>query len=203
MIERLIEKYSYKNKRKDFWKGSKFESLIEQTSDARGVWGEELVDMLLTSADIDCVWTKDTNVKQENGIWDILIKLLPKDKRLEVKTAFKDTGDDKWQHDKIDEEAYWHIIIFVDVDYDKIYFTIQNKEDIPFDSDGHKILKGGGDNGGKKSTRHLSAWKFDLNRKQLGILEEHGFTYKLDINNPDYESLNNFFDRHIIKNPLN
>lgn len=202
MIERLIEKYSYKNKRKEFWKGSKFEPLIEQTSDARGNWGEELIYTQFTSADIDCVWTKDTNVKQKNGIWDILIKLLPKDKRLEVKTAFKDTNDDKWQHDNIYEEDYWDMIIFVDVDYDKIYFTIQNKEDIPFDCDGHKILTGQGNNGGKKSTRHLSAWKFDLNRKQLGILEEHGFTYKLDINNPDYESLNNFFDRHIIKNPL-
>jgi hypothetical protein len=141
-------------------------------------------------------------VKQENGIWDILIKLIPTDKRLEVKTAFKDTSDDKWQHDNIYQEDYWDVIIFVDVDYDKIYFTIQDREDIPFDNDGHKILKGKGDNGGKKSTRHLSAWKFDLNRTHLGILEKHGFTYELQISNPDYESLNNFLNKHIIKNPL-
>lgn len=201
MITELIEKYSTNNERKNYWKGSKFEPLIHQTSDARGVWGEELIEVLFKSAGIDCVWNKDKNIKQENGIWDIMINIKPKGKRLEVKTAFKDTSDDKWQHDNIYKEDYWDSIIFIDVDYDKIYFTIQNKEDIPFDSDGHKILKGKGNNGGKKSTRHLSAWKFDLNRKHLNILQNHGYTHELQINNPNYDSLFNFFNKHIKKTP--
>jgi hypothetical protein len=202
MVEELIIKYSSNNERKNFWNGSKFEPLIHQTSDARGVWGEELVEKLFISAGINCVWNKDKNINQENGIWDILVDSIIKKVRLEVKTAFKDTKDDKWQHDNIYKEDYWDVIIFVDVDYDKVYFTIQQKEDIPFDFDGHKILKGRGNNGGKKSTRHLSAWKFDLNKNQIKILESHGFSFTLDMCKPDYESLNKFFIKHIIK-PLN
>ena len=141
MIEDLIKKYSNNNKRKEFWENSKFEPLIHQTSDARGVWGEEFVEQILKLSNIDCVWNKDKNTNHENGIWDILVTNQSNNVRLEVKTAFKDTKNDKWQHDNIYKENYWDKIIFVDVDYDKIYLTIQNRDDIPFDEDGHKILK--------------------------------------------------------------
>jgi hypothetical protein len=194
MIEDLIKKYSKNNERKNYWKNSKFEPLIHQTSDARGVWGEEFVEKILKSSNINCNWNKDKNINHENGIWDILVTNQLNDERIEVKTAFKNTKDDTWQHDNIYKEDYWDKIIFVDVDYDKIYLTVQNKDDIPFDDDGHKILKGRGKNGGKKSTRHLSAWKFDLTKNQIQILEKHGLSYVLNINNPDYLSLSNFLN---------
>lgn len=198
MIEELIEKYSKNNDRLNYWSNSIFEPLIYQTSDARGVWGEEFVEKILKLSNIDCIWDKDKNTSHENGIWDILLTCnlprVPRVKRLEVKTAFKDTKSDKWQHDNIYKEDYWDTIIFVDVDYDKIYLTIQNRCDIPFDDDGHKILRGKGKNGGKKSTRHLSAWKFDLTKTQIQILEKHKLSHVIDINNPDYSSLSDFLN---------
>ena len=198
MIEDLIKKHSTNNKRKKFWENSKFEPLVHQTSDARGVWGEEFVEQILKISNIDCVWFKDKNIKQENGVWDILVIINQLNNiRLEVKTAFKGTKSDTWQHDNIYKENYWDKIIFVDVDYDKIYITVQNRDDIPFDDDGHKILKGKGKNGGKKSTRHLSAWKFDLTKNQLQVLERHGLSFLLDVNNPDYLSLSVFLNSFI------
>lgn len=193
MIEELIQKYSNLNDRRDYWSGSKFHPLIIQTSDARGVWGEEFIHILLKMAEVDSDWNKDKNVNHnDGGIWDILVfeKI-----RLEVKTAFRDTQSPKWQHDNIYQEDYWDKIIFVDVDFDKVYITYQNRSDIPFGDDGHKILTGRGRNGGKKSTRHLSAWKFDLNINQIKILERYGFTFTLDINNPDYDNLSKFIKK--------
>jgi hypothetical protein len=107
--------------------------------------------------------------------------------RTETKTATKGSKVDLWQHDNLYEELKWDKVVFIDVDLYGIYFTIQNHSDIPFNNDRHRILN-------KKSTRHLSAWKFDLTKKQLGILENNGTTFYYDWNQPNEKGFIEFLN---------
>lgn len=161
----------------NIWVNSPFEFLrTTLTSDERGKWGENLAYELIKGlTDYEVIWDGDRNIKRKDGsIYDILVN----DKRVEVKTATKGSKNDVWQHDNIYEENVWDIILFIDVNLYGIYFTIMNHSDIPFGTDKHKILN-------KQSTRHLSAWKFDLTINQIKTLEKHNISFYYDYNNPD------------------
>jgi hypothetical protein len=63
-----------------------------------------------------------------------------------------------------------------------------NHSDIPFGTDKHKILN-------KQSTRHLSAWKFDLTINQIKILEKNNISFYYDYDNPDEINFKKFLTK--------
>ena len=167
----------------NIWVGSPFEFLQRISPDERGKWGESILSSLISNNTDYCViWNGDKNTNNSDGsIYDMLIS----NYRTETKTATKGSKKDFWQHDNLYEENKWDKVVFIDVDLYGIYFTIQNHSDIPFNKNKHAILN-------KVSTRHLSAWKFDLSRKQLNILEKNGVTFYYDWITPDETGLINF-----------
>lgn len=167
----------------NIWVGSPFEFLQDLSSDEIGRWGENVAYSLINElTNYKVVWDKDKNIKNRDGsIYDIFVNLY----RLETKTATKGTKSDKWQHENLYEENVWDKIIFIDVNLFGIYFTIMNHADIPFGDSKHLLLN-------KKSTRHLSGWKFDLTLNQIKKLENNGDTFYYDWNNPNEEGLKKF-----------
>lgn len=189
LIEDLLDSYVKNSKRKNYWAGSQFENLIELSSDEKGLYGEELIQKLflkLTSKSI--IWEKNSNVGRKDGsIWDIQID----NYRTEIKTAMLTPSSGIWQHEKLVQDDCWDKVIFVDIDYSGIWFTIQSHFEIPFHESKHKILN-------KKSTWHLGGWKFDLTKKHLEKLEKHNTSFFLDMRNKDFDGLKMFFEEHFV-----
>jgi hypothetical protein len=187
IITNLIADYIQTSKKKNFWGGSPFFELLELGIDERGKFGEELVCRLLRAhTDLNCDWDGNKNTAREDKtIWDIYINLL----ETEIKTAMRGTENPTWQHEKIVQEPVWRKIIFVDIDYSGIWFTVQNHSEIPFESNKHMLL-------GKKSTPCKGGWKFDLTIKHLEKLQINEKTFYLDFYKPNFQGFTNFMVSH-------
>ena len=157
----IINEYSKKSKKQSYWKGSKFESMMKLSSDERGEIGEKIINDLINElTDLPVVWEQNQNVGRIDGdIWDILIN----NKRTEVKLAMRGSTKPTWQHEKIVEEECWDKIIFIDLDYNGIWFSIQSYGQIPYGDNKHEITD-------TKSTYHLGGWKFDLSPTKINKL---------------------------------
>ncbi len=188
-ITQLISEYISKSK-KNFWHGSPFEPLLRLGLDERGEWGEKLIETIISCyTTMSVVWKGNKTTSREDGsIWDILISL----KRTEIKTAMRGSDKDTWQHEKIVEEPCWEKIIFLDLDYNGIWFTVQNHDDIPFGNSKHKLL-------GVKSTPCKGGWKFDLSGSRISKLEKKGYSFYYDMNNGNNDKLKEFFEFHFSK----
>jgi hypothetical protein len=186
IVESVTDEYTSKPKKKNIWLGTPFEELVTLSPDERGHWGEKLVYTLITYLlpNIDCFWDSNKNTSNEDGsIWDILIGIF----RTEVKTAFLGTNEKSFQHENLHKDKEWDKVLFVDVVQNGIWFTVQNKSDIPFGDTLHKILN-------VKSTPHLSGHKFDLSLYRCEKLVKSGdcFFYNLE----DNEGLIKFLEFH-------
>jgi hypothetical protein len=186
LISNLLNEYVTNSKKTNFWSESPFEGLLKLGIDERGKWGENLIYSLITLyTSLDCKWDGDSNIKNEDGsVWDILIRKIT----TEIKTAMRGTSVATWQHEKLVNNKSWEKIIFIDVDYSGIWFTVQNYNDIPFNNDKHKLL-------GKKSTPCKGGWKFDLSIKQLKELENNGDTIYFDLESPNIDEFVNFIEK--------
>lgn len=184
----IINEYSKKSKKQTYWDGSQFEPMLKLSSDERGEIGEKIInDLVIKLTDLDVEWEQNQNVGRTDGdIWDILIN----NQRTEVKLAMRGSTKATWQHEKIVEEKCWDKIIFIDLDYNGIWFSIQNYGQIPYGDDKHEIT-------GTKSTYHLGGWKFDLSPTKIKKLEEKGLSMYYDIQNPDDKKLSNFLNKHL------
>jgi hypothetical protein len=185
-IKNLISEYVSKSK-KHYWDGSPFEPLLKLGLDERGEFGENLVNTLLKNeTSLDVHWEGNKTIDREDGsIWDILISSY----RTEVKTAMRGSEKDTWQHEKIVESPCWNKIIFVDLEYNGIWFTVQNHDDIPFGDSKHEIL-------GVKSTPCKAGWKFDLSGYRISQLKNVGCSFFYDMDNVDNKGLKDFFEHH-------
>lgn len=187
IITENIDTFISKSNKKNYWEGSTFERLLEIGPDERGEWGEKTVnDILIEYVNITTEWEGNQNTgREDNTVWDILINGY----RTEVKTAMRGSTTTSWQHEKITEENCWEKLIFVDIDYNGIWFTVQNYGQIPYGESKHDITK-------TKSTYHLGGWKFDLSPTKIKKLKDKGYSFYHDINNPDLNSLSEFFNKH-------
>ena len=199
MTNILTETIERNTNTNNIWKGSIFESLTQESSDTRGRWGEDFLQTLIkdvTDFEVEC--DGDSNTSNECGsIYDILVNL----NRTEAKTAM--VGYDKkrqkqtntWQHENIYEENKWDKLLLLDIEPNGFYITCINHNDMCFGDERHPILK-------KKSTRHLSAWKFDTSNAVLKRGIENGYsTYVFvdDFKNGTYkEQLREYFERHFV-----
>lgn len=175
----------------NIWINSPFEFLQKVSADERGKWGEELFSEFLKKfTNYDVIWEGDRNTNNfDKSIYDILINNF----KTEVKTATKGSKKDIWQHENIYKEPKWDKLVFIDVDLFGIYFTIHSYEEMPFDKEKHKLLN-------KKSTKHLSAWKFDLTKKHMEILEKNKMTFYYDLNEPNDSKLSEFLQNKFNSN---
>lgn len=185
----IINEYSKKSKKQSYWEGSQFESMLKLSSDERGEIGEKIInDLVGELTDLPVEWEQNQNVGRTDGdIWDILIN----NQRTEVKLAMRGSTNPTWQHEKIVEEKCWDKIIFIDLDYNGIWFSIQSYGQIPYGDNKHEIT-------GTKSTYHLGGWKFDLSLTKINKLKASGYSIYYDLSNPNLEELANFFNKHLM-----
>ena len=187
IVKNIIKEKVSKSLKQDFWDGSEFEPLLKLGSDERGEIGEQIInDLVKDLTEYVVVWEGNKNTGRKDGsIWDILINSF----RTEVKTAMRGSKTFTWQHEKIVEDKCWDKLIFVDIDYSGIWFTVQNYGQIPYGNNTHEIT-------GTKSTYHLGAWKFDLSPTKIKKLEKMGNSLYYDIKNPNNNELKYFLEYH-------
>jgi hypothetical protein len=181
----------------NLWKNSPFEYLITTglSPDDRGRWGENFIhDIIQNYTHCISEWMSDTNIGNADGsIFDMLVNSL----RVEVKTATSGVNrrSDKltytFQHENIYEENVWDKLVLLDVEPNGFYITVINHKDMVFGNNIHPIFK-------KKSTKHLSGWKFDMSRASLKRGIENGLTIYLSVDgfNSNRDALENFLKNH-------
>jgi hypothetical protein len=175
----------------NIWENSPFKRLITMTSDTRGSWGEECIYKLLMNffPEKDIKWDSNSNTGNADGsIFDILFN----NTRIEVKTAMMGKNS-SWQHENIYEERLWDILIFFDVHPTGSYLTIIPHSEMPFGENKHNILN-------KKSTKHLSAWKFDMSKLSITKGISGGITYPIGLNDTNTDNLKRFLTKNLIIN---
>lgn len=184
-------------KSNNLWNGSKFEYLINTglSSDNRGKWGENFIHKIIKNfTNFESEWLADENTSHNDGsIFDILINKY----RTEVKTATSGMNSKTnkltytFQHENIYEENIWDKLLLLDVEPNGFYITILNHSDMVFGENRHPILK-------KKSTKHLSAWKFDTSLAVLKRGIENGLTIYLSIDEIETSTtkLSDFLNNH-------
>ncbi len=191
-----IRRNTYTN---TIWKDSIFENLTKESSDTRGKWGEDFLQALIKDVTtLGVEWDGDSNTSNECGsIYDILVKK----KRTEAKTAM--VGYDKnrqkptntWQHENIYKENVWDNLLLLDIKPEGFYITHIEHNDMYFGDEVHPILK-------KKSTKHLSAWKFDTSKAVLQRGMENGYTIYISVdeitNGTHRGKLKEYFERHFV-----
>jgi|14BtaG_2_1085337.scaffolds.fasta_scaffold07959_3 hypothetical protein len=194
-LENLNKKY--KRKRNNLWKNSPYEFLVTTglSPDDKGRWGEEFIHSLIEEhTEFNSEWMGDENAGHNDGsIFDININK----KRTEVKMATSGVNRKKnklnytFQHENIYEEKIWDKLVLLDVEPSGFYLTVINHEDMVFGDNIHPIFK-------KKSTKHLSAWKFDMSKTSLNRGLENGLTTYLSIdwNESDLSNLKSFLNKH-------
>lgn len=177
------------------WKNSPFKQLKELTNDDKGEWGEDFIQKLVSYiTKLSVKWDGNSNTSNDDGIYDIKINK----KRTEVKTATvgynkkKKKVTNTYQHENIYEEDVWDNLLLLDIKPEGFYITHIEYNDMCFGDEVHPILK-------KKSTEHLSAWKFDTSRAVLQRGLENGYTIYVEVNSDgsySTENIGEFFEKH-------
>ena len=196
LIDESVEE-AYNN-RDMSWVGSKFERLITLSNDERGYWGEKfLFDLIMRVAKIESKWDGDCNTRPaDGGIYDILVNLTRK-LRTEAKTAFSFNSDSNarnWQHENIYSKSVWDKLLFLDVDYDRLYITVLTPENMKylFKNEKDPIL-------GKKATlreAQKDKWKFDFSSVTVKNAIDAGYTFCYNVDNPDVQGVADHLVKH-------
>ena len=191
-INETLINYPHTN---EVWYKSPFKGLKEVSNDDRGEWGEDFLQKLISDVtELSVTWDGNNNTSNDDGIYDIKVNK----KRTEVKTAT--VGYNKktkkvtntYQHENIYEEDIWDNLLLLDIKPEGFYITHIEYNDMYFGDEVHPILK-------KKSTKHLSAWKFDTSRAVLQRGLENGYTIYVEVNSDgtfSTENIGDFFEKH-------
>lgn len=171
---------SLKEFEKDYkpYENTPFEQLLTLTSDDRGKWGEKFLHNNIKLSGLKSKWDGDSNTGNMDGsVYDILINL---NRRTEVKTATNGLNKrsrkltNTWQHENIYEENIWDDLLLLDINPNAFYLTHIPHSKMCFGEVRHTILE-------KKSTKHLTGWKFDTSRASLIRGLEAGITIYIDV----------------------
>ena len=177
---------------KDYWKGSYFEFLKTFSLDERGKWGERLIYKMLQNSGLESHWDGDNNTDPEDGIYDIWVLFKMLKKRIEVKTAMRGTSQDSWQHENVYGSLdIWDKLVFLDIDYDKLYLTVFDYEDMVWDKRNPII--------GRKPTLRkdsIDAYKIDMGGASLKKTLSSGYTFQ-HVMGKDQTLLTNFLRNKI------
>ena len=110
-----------------FWEGSVFEKIANANNDARGemgeIWFSEWVNNLTTLI----INTDRTNSSIKlDGHYDMKIN----GARVEIKTAVRGASK-TWQHEPLYTNEFCDYVVFIDIDFDKVFLTIVHTNELP------------------------------------------------------------------------
>lgn len=177
----------------DPWENSPYKNLLKLTIDSRGKVGEEIVSAAIKASQHDEIIINedisDVNYKGEQVHYDMKVN----DLMIEIKTAYRDRSNN-WQHENIYRDMA-DMTIFVDFDYDGIYFSIIPEDLLPLGKDSeifgrkHGTLRQNRDDG----------YKLDFSRTTLNHLQDYNGQYsKKFTENNSFEDIGKFITERII-----
>lgn len=115
-----INEQKNKESKMNIWKNSMYKHLIKLKSNNVGIVGEMFMQEICNICNIEC-YIDGTKTKEiGGGIGDGVIM----NKSIEIKTAHIGTIFKTFQHELGESPWISNVIIFIDVDIDKIYLTI-------------------------------------------------------------------------------
>lgn len=188
-IENIYEEESNRSR----WEGSPFQKLTSISNDTRGKWGEQIISEHLCHIEGSTVeWSQDQNINQNDGIYDIKLNInrdpdVNITHRIEVKTSIFGITN-TWQHENIYASKVWDKLIFVDVYYNGIYFTVLGYDEFNFFEKHHVFNR-------KPCLRNKQTdkYKFDFSIKNLENGIKNNLTLYYDIDKNNSEELIEFF----------
>ena len=192
-FEYLQNNVSEFSKKKNIWKGTRFESVRDLTCDETGEVGEDMIHSICKQSSIECIWdNKKLSSLNDNGkVYDMLIG----GKKIEIKTArLGEHGS--FQHESLrntGESDFW---VFVDIAPNDIYITVLKDFDLS-SNDKHPIL-GKNPHLRKKA---LDQYKLDFSKKTLEKCITAGITIKIS-ENEDNSKIGEFLYTKIIAEPV-
>ena len=200
LIPNLLE--NYKNS-SSYWSGSYFEEVVKLSTDGKGKFGEELIFKLIEKyTEFPVQWEEDSNTNQDDGVYDLWwVGNSGTKNRVEVKSSGRTVANGKpigWQHENVYfTDNKWDNIIFMDYDAnDVIYFTIVSYDQIVKDEMIDLTLFG---KKGHQRKNEDGKAKVDFSLKSIRNGINHGVTFMLDMEDPNFEGLSKFFRRTLGK----
>ena len=163
LLEELTESKVKQIQESNIWSASRFKSIRELSVDTRGELGEEFVKLLLEELGYSVIWARTTDRTQKH--WDLQVD----DKvTLEVKTATLGSDGKAFQHENIEKDRNYDVLVLLDIAPDAIYLTAAPKHSLPFNerNDNWTINP-------KRMHRraHGIQYKWDLSRKDVARRE--------------------------------
>lgn len=126
IINKIDEIISRKKKQKFIWQNSTYEDIKMYLSiDERGDLGEEIIYDVCTKL-TNWIVEYDPSVTDNEKGYDIIIN----NKKIEIKTATITSGSGMFQHEHLEAQRDYDLIIFFDIAPDNVFITIAKKEDI-------------------------------------------------------------------------
>ena len=125
LITNLSEKYK---QQASYWSGSRFEDVVNLSTDYKGRFGEELLfNVIQKYTDIPVQWDEDSNTSNDDGVYDLFWYLHNGKKvRVEVKTSGRTVSNGRpigWQHENVYfSDNKWDKLVFLDYDRNDVMF---------------------------------------------------------------------------------
>lgn len=114
-------------KDKHGWDKGLFADILLLSADERGEVGERLIESLLSDAGVEGV-TRSGALDRTQKHWDIRTA----DIDIEVKTATLGRNVSTFQHESIEKDRNYHVIVMVDIAPNAVYITWTAKQSMPF-----------------------------------------------------------------------
>lgn len=125
ILEKVEEIINRKKKQKYIWKDSAYEDIKLLSIDERGQLGEELIfDVFEDSEEYSVKY--DSSVTDAIKGYDIIIN----EKKIEIKTATITTGSGMFQHEHLEAQRDYHILLFIDIAPNEVFLTGVKKTDV-------------------------------------------------------------------------
>lgn len=127
LTEMILQKVK-KDEENTVWETGKFKSVKRLSNDALGELGEDFIAKILKElgGSVDISAFTDRTKKH----WDILLNA---EVAIEVKTATVGSNGKTFQHEAIEKDRNFNLLVLLDIAPDSVYITVAPKDTIPFD----------------------------------------------------------------------
>jgi len=161
------------------WEKSPFHKVKNTSCDTKGWVGECMVNKFAIFAGLDTVWDGNTRFDDSIVSYDLMIN----NRRVEVKTATVGVRD-TWQHEHLHPDNDFDFAVFVDFDFNDIYFTVFKRKYFDFDNSYIDIIN-------RKMTPHVGGYKITFTHNTIKQCRILGLTSTFSRDNE--ESVTTFF----------
>lgn len=127
ILKGIIDAKVARAEKRDVWEGSDFQAIRKLQADNRGDVGKNFILDVLREGGYQAVFSSQT--AEGGSDYDILVN---GNTKLEVKTATLGPSGRTFQHDNIEKDKNYDVLVLVDVAPNDLYMTVAPKNTLPF-----------------------------------------------------------------------